>query len=159
MPLWIAELTDMWWGVCVGGRHYTGHLSIINFECQRHPQFPKRIELERRLGRGEAKRMHEKDGFQWLRYPTMTNKFNSFDHLVRYAKRWCEQNLGDEWLLIRDDWYNPNEVLDAKGPMKEKIAALNALSEEWSVIQKTGKDNNKKIWDRYYKKWDKLIKS
>lgn len=157
MPLWFVELDIMWWGVCLGGRHYSGHLTVEDSNHRKHPNFLNRIEIERKLSRGEAKRMHERHERLWLNRQTITNQFNSREHLARYATRWCRQHLGnDDWIVIEDNWYNPNQVYAAKGRLESKVVLLNDFYKKYKEIPNHVLEE-KKTWNKIYKTWYKLL--
>lgn len=145
-PLKIACLDWLWWGVCIGGRHYTGH---IHFENQR-------IELERRLTLREAKEMSETQERLW-RYchERTTNKFDDWDQMARHARKWCRANLGEHWLLLERNKHNPNKVIAAHGPIKERARYINDLAILWDKVPNSQREGV--LWDQAYKLWRKLL--
>lgn len=151
----IAELDYLNWGVCIGGRHFTGHITVNTFDHSRHPDFPERIEIERRISRNEAKQWAEECGRLWAKWETKTNRFNTLEHLVRYATRWCNEHLGGDWMLIDDNWYNPNEVFAAKGSMEAKISVLNAFAEKWRKVPDYERTDS--TFNKWYNEWYKLL--
>ncbi len=112
------------WSVCVGGRHYTGHLT---FSDRR-----ERVELERDLSLREAKdlRPDHSEHVYDDPYFRRTNRFDSFEDLSRAAVKWCESNLTGIWLLKKGDTYGVNPVLGAGGVSPVRVRMLNLIAEQ-----------------------------
>lgn len=127
--LTIVALRHLWWGVSIGGRHYTGEI------C--HGE--RTIELERRLSVREAKELAEREGRMWLRLERTTNKFDSLEQLERAAVRWCEANLSDPWLLQEYTDCNPERPIAGAGYIKERIPLLRTLARAWAKVPNSGR--------------------
>lgn len=141
----VAALTHLWWGVSIGGKHYTGEI---------HYDGPT-VELTRKLGLKEAKQMAEDEDRLWLPLERETNRFNTLKQLERYATKWCEKNLGDEWLLIHVDSHNPHRPIAGKGKIVPVLPAMTEVAEFWDKLTDTQREV---VWDEIYTIWRNLLK-
>jgi hypothetical protein len=144
----IVALRYQWWGVCIGGKHYTG--SILQRDGPT-------IELTRRLSQREAKALAENDERLWLSRETTTNRFNSLSQLERIALRWCRSNLGDQWLLQRVDFNGPYLPIGGRGFIEERIPSLTNLAVWWDAVPDHRRTDA--VMDKAYDAWETLTKS
>lgn len=149
-PLIVVELHDLWWGVCIGGRHYQGTL---------HGEGMKTVELRRRLGSKEAKRMAGEQGRLWMARETDTAKFDTLAQLYRAAEKWCLANLGANWICLRGHSarLNPSEVVAVRGPLVPYKRIMNDLAQAWDKVP-----NHRRDWERpevkaLYALWEKIF--
>ena len=142
-----AHLDHLWWGVSIGGRHYTGTV-ITEISGER-----KRVELERKLSLREAKEIGETEGRMWIhRISRVTNKFDTMKQLDRHALKWCAANLPRPWVLMENDHWNPNRIVGASDWDGKYIAKLNKIAASWDKVpnwQRTNEviHNICKIWE------------
>lgn len=141
----IAVLDYLWWGVAIGGRHYTGSVKARG----------KTVELIRKLSRREAKELSEREGRMWLRHQTETNKFEDFKSMARHATRWCEQNMGADWLLQEHSDLNPERVIATAGYFKPRKRLLQKLALAWGKVPDSQRKGE--LWDQVYATYDALI--
>jgi hypothetical protein len=138
----IAALEYLWWGVSIGGHHYTGEVH--------HPDGTE--EMIRKLSRKEAKELSElEDSLFW---PKETNRFETLADLEAAALKWCEKNLGDTWLLLHHNSYNPNHVIGGKGYTKKHLAGIEAYQKWWWSLSEADRE---KIWKVGSDTWEKLL--
>ncbi|MES2597194.1 MAG: hypothetical protein V4662_17740 [Verrucomicrobiota bacterium] len=149
-PLVVVELHDLWWGVCIGGRHYQGSI-------HRYPA--ESVELRRKLGRKEAKQMAEEQGRLWFHLENDTAKFDTLRQLYRAADKWCAANLGTNWICLRGSSarYNPSEVVAVRGKLEPYKKLMNDLAAEWDKVP-----NSRRDWERpevkaLYAVWEKFF--
>ena len=140
----IVALKHLWWGVSIGGKHYTG-------EIVRYPE--PTVELTRKLSRKEAKVLAKQDGCPI--WPLEINRFDSLEQLERYAAKWCKENLGDDWLLLEYDWNNPNRAIAGQGYYKKVMPGINELARWWWLLTDSQREQ---IWSIIYKVWADLLK-
>lgn len=141
----IACLTHLWWGVSIGGRHYTGDI--------RHGE--TKIEMIRKLSGREAKQYAEEENRLWARRQRETTKFETLKSLERCAVKWCKANLKSPWLLLENDEHNPNRAIAGDGEITERISVINELAEEWRKVPNHLREG--KLWDTVYAAWDELL--
>lgn len=146
-----VSLDYLWWGVSIGGRHYTGKV-IVRGEPDRH------VEMIRKLSAKEAKEYAEEKGLLWLKRQWETNQFETLQQLERHALRWCEANLGENWLLLRGDHWNPHFVVGAKGWVKERVKDLNKLAKTWDETPDRLRDFDSPAIKKIYEDWNNLTK-
>lgn len=144
----MAGLDTLWWGVSIGGRHYTGKIKYRN-----NGEY-KFVEVDRELSRKEAKQYAQEQDILWARICLQTNKFETLENLERRAAQWCEENFGDNWLLMDNDWYNPNKVIAAKGKYLKIVPALKELYEYYKKLTDIEIEDN---WDKIYGKFNKIM--
>ena len=137
-------LRTLWWGVCIGGTHYTGEIHIGD----------RIIELTRSLSRKESKELAEKDGRWWLAAETSTNRFNSSEQLQRVACEWCEKNLGKDWILLSRDAHNPRVPIGARGRYLRLIPKLSRIAIRWDKLSDAQRE---KQWNKVYNAWKKTL--
>lgn len=130
-PLVCAELDYLWWGVCIGGKHYTGQIKL------RDPY--RTVEMVRTRSAKEAKEMAEREGRMWLARERETNKFDSLKQLERVAAKWCEANLGDNWVLLYDA-HNPSIAIAGKGWVKGRLKTMTKLGKAWDKVPNHKRD-------------------
>lgn len=140
----IVALDYLDWSVCVGGRHFTGHVVVSE------PY--KRVEMERRLSLLEA---HEEAAGQDYMYahelPRVTNRFENWDSLVRAAIKWCDGNLAGSWMLVKGGYGGLSQVLAAKGVSDSRIRVLNLIWERWDRLDNWQRDDE--TMDAFYAAW------
>jgi hypothetical protein len=143
----VVELHSLWWGVCAGGRHYTGEVRVKGGST---------VELRRKLSLKEAKELGETEGRMWLnRLQRDTNKFDSMEQLERHALKWCKENVEGDFLLLQDA-LNPSRVTAGRGPITERIPVMNQLAEAWDKVPNWERQGE--VWKETYKAWDSLLK-
>lgn len=147
MKLKIATLKHLWWGVSIGGRHYTGYI--------RHG-FDTKAELTRRLSAKEAKQYAEEMGRLWLARQRVTNKFETLESLERAAVKWCKENLKSPWLLLENDALNPNRAIAGEGWIVDRIPVINELAAAWEKVPNRLREGT--LWDSVYRAWDAALK-
>lgn len=149
-PLVCASLDVLWWGVSIGGRHYTGDIVINN-------PFRK-VEMIRRLGRAEAKSLSEREGRLWLARQTETNKFDTLKQLERHASRWCAANLGENWVLFDGAEHNPSRVISSHGWIKANVPTMNRLARMWAKVPNSKRDFDHPTIQKLYAFWEAQFK-
>ena len=147
-PLAVAELNHLWWGVCIGGRHYTGDI--------RHGRPRTKVEMIRKLSAREAKEHAEREGRMWLARERETNKFDTLKQLERHAARWCADNLGEQWVLLYDEG-NPSIVIAGKGWIVTRIKTMNKLAKAWDKVPNSQRDFNHPSIKQLYRAWNTLL--
>lgn len=155
----IYALDSLWWGVSVGGRHYTGMLKWYSPDGAFH-----RHELERKLTLKEAKELGDTQVILWTsRFSRVTNRFDSLDQLCRAAARFVEDEVVKtngaikNWILIDNDIYNPNRPIAAAGWLKPRMGDMRKLAKEWDKVSNYIRENDKELWDAVYEAWDTLL--
>lgn len=145
----IVALNVLDWSVCIGGKHLTGEV-VISDPYQS-------IELTRKLDRREKKERQEREG-RMFNFPeeTETNKFDNYEQLERAALKWCEGNLGDEWLLQYHNNYGPNRPVGGKGFIESRIPYLKELAELWDKVPNSARTNS--LMNEVYRAWEILVK-
>ena len=146
LPPTIVKLDYLDWSVCAGGRHYTG--SVVISEPFR------RIELERSLSLREAKELSETQERLWMCHERTTNKFDTLAQLENAAAKWCEKNLGPDWLLQEHGNYGPLRPIAAGGRYKAILPKLRALAKRWDKVRDHQTDQEMM---QSYAEWEKLI--
>lgn len=125
-----------------GGHHWMGTIH--------HPD--GNHELIRKLSRKEAKSLSAiEDSHFWSK---TTERFETEEDLVRAALKWCEDNLGDIWLLLEFDTHNPNHVVGGKGYSKQHLARIEKWQKWWWDQTQEYREKN---WNKGYKIWNRLI--
>ena len=131
------------WSVCSGGRHFTGHLTFKDRE---------RVELSRRLSLLEA---HEESAGQDYMYahelPRVTNRFETWEGLVRAATNWCRANLKEPWLLLKHDGDGLYPVLASEGVPEIRVRMLNLVAMRWDQLANAERDSE--TMDAFYAAW------
>jgi hypothetical protein len=150
-PLVYVDLDYLWWGVSIGGRHYTANL-IIRGEPDR------RVEMIRKLSAKEAKAYAEEQGLLWLARQRETNKFETLKQLERHALRWCEANLGENWLLLKGEHWNPSFVVGAKGWIEKRVKLLNTVASIWDKTPDHWRNPDSDLVKQIYKLWGSTLK-
>ena len=150
MKLQKIALNSLWWGVCIGGRHYTGSLKWDDEETKTYHSY----ELERKLSLKEAKQYAEEMGITWGPVQRISNKFESLPDLENQAIKYCEEKFGDNWILFEHDTLNPNRVIAAKGWIEDRVEELTELYNKWDNLNDNERDEQ---WVEVYNKFDKLI--
>lgn len=146
--LCVAELNQLWWGVCIGGRHYTGD---IRYGRQR-----MKVEMMRKLSAREAKEYAQREDRMWLARERETNKFETLRQLERHASRWCETNLGEQWVLLYDE-HNPSPVIAGNGWIVQRIKMMNKLAKLWAEVPNSRRDFDQPEIKQLYRAWDALM--
>ena len=145
----VAELNHLWWGVSIGGKHYTGNV-ILNY--------PHRcVEMTRTLSAREAKEMAEQEGRLWLARERTTNKFDSLKQLERFAARWCEANLGENWVLLAGDRLNPCVAIAGKGWVRANLKSMTRLGKAWDKVPDSQRDFDNPAIKNLYRVWKSLF--
>lgn len=140
----VASLDHLWWGVCAGGRHYTGEVRWAE----------KTHELERKLSLKEAKEIGETQTTMWIRrYQRTTNKFDTLATLENAAARWCRENIEGEWALFHHDGHNPNRLISASYPwLMERRKVINEFADLWATVPNSVREN-KDVWNTTFAAW------
>jgi hypothetical protein len=149
-PLVCASLQVLWWGVSIGGKHFTGDIVL-------HGPFRK-VEMIRKLGRAEAKELSEREGRLWLSRQTETNKFDTLKQLERHAAKWCAANLGLSWVLFDGDRRNPSRVVASHGWIKDRAPAMNKLARMWGKVPNSKRDFKHPTVKKIYELWEAQFK-
>lgn len=142
----IVALESLWWGVSIGGRHYTGEIKANGHT----------IELTRRLSGKESKESHGREGRLWLKRETETNKFETREDLEKAAVKWCRKHLSSDWLLIEHDIHNPHRPIAARGRFRNRLPVMTELAAAWDKVPDSKREG--KLWDAFYTTWGLLIK-
>lgn len=143
----IVVLEYLWWGVSIGGRHYTGE---IRYQGQK-------VELMRRMSLREAKEYGEREERAWLRLQRETNKFDTLAQLERAAVKWCKANVPDPWLLQEYSDCNPERPIAATGFYRERLPRLRKVAKLWSKVPNSEREGP--TWDRFYRMFYHLIEA
>lgn len=137
----------LWWGVCIGGRHYTGKV-----HWREGDEF-KTHELERRLSLREAKEISGEKEILWKHHDRVTVNFDSLEQLERAAIKWVEKNATvPNWLLIHNDYWNPNRPIAAAGLYKKRVKSMRAFADFWAKVDDS-KREIPEVWDATYNAW------
>lgn len=146
----LIQVDVLWWGQCIGGRHYTADLRIIGSDLPR-------VELRRTISRKEAKELGETQELMWMRrLQRDTNKFDDMKQLGRWITRWADERCGDHWIAL-EDHLNPSRVLAARGPVKAAMPGLNQLAEGWRKVPNSRRDFNHPAIKKLYRLWRKML--
>ena len=144
----LAGLDTLWWGISIGGRHYTGKIKYnLGNEY-------KIVEIERKLSRKEAKQYSNEEERYWLKWSLETCKFEKLEDLERRATQYCKENFADNWLLVDNDWHNPNRVIAANGIYLNIVPALNELYEYYRKLSNIQIEDN---WDKIYGRFNEIM--
>lgn len=153
----IYDLDTLWWGISVGGRHYTGNVRWTDkeghYQCH---------ELERKLSLREAKELDDTQLINWHGgYGRTTNRFDTEKQLERYAARWVEGEAKrsgfNHWLLIENDRHNPNRPIAAAGWYITRMTPMRELAKMWDKVPNGVRENNREVWDLVYDLWRQIL--
>lgn len=133
------------WSVCIGGRHYTGEIVIS--------QPFRKVELERSLSLREAKELRPDHSERVYDDPyfRVTNRFDSFDQLVRAATKWCEANLIAPWMLLEHTNNDLRKILASSGVSETRVRTLNLIEAQWDKM--TNAQRDRETMDAFYAAW------
>jgi hypothetical protein len=149
-----AHLDVLWWGVCVGGKHYTG--KVIWHRDAPHESVYH--ELRRRLSLREAKELGETQERLWVhRVERDTNKFDNQGQIDRAALRWCKEHMPEPWALFEHDEHNPHRLIGTSAAwLLERQKVINDFAETWRKTSDRVREE-KTVWDKSYALWRKLL--
>lgn len=146
----VIGLEYLWWGVCIGGRHYTGYLKFYDEKGF------NQIEVERKLSLKESKQYAEEQNMLWhKKLSRITNKFETRDSLEYHSLQWCEKNLKGDWLLLNGDMHNPSRAIGGKGWITERIPLINKITEIWDAIPESKRTDE--IYNETYNLWKSIL--
>lgn len=165
----IYSLDSLWWGVSLGGHHYTGHVNWSEKRRAKDGSSYKRHELERRLTLREAKELwsEQREPGQTEQYWKMglareTNRFETKADLERAAVKWVTHHCRyPNWLLIDNDWINPRRPISAQGWYKDRVPMMAELAARWDKVPNYQRLVNghepTEIWNSVYRLWYLLL--
>ena len=141
-----ATLDHLWWGVSIGGRHYTGEVTIDDVTT----------EMIRKLSLKEAKEYADEKGLLWLRKQRETNEFETLESLERHALKFCEKEFKDEpeWALFEYDYWNPRRLIGGKGYIVDRKDTINAVAKAWDKVRDHCSEEE---WNAYTEAWKTLV--
>ena len=148
-----AYLNTLWWGVCIGGRHYEGTL--------KHSKDGKRedVQMIRHMSLRDAKAYAAEQGItggkRW-QVERDTHKWETLASLEMFATKWCEDNLGDDWILYGSDsgCLSPKPIIACKGWIRKHADELGVIYEEFDEVGNHCDDDK---WNEIHDKWDAII--
>ncbi len=148
-------LESLWWGVSIGGRHYTGKIHWYDSDNEYQT-----AEIERPLSLKEAKLLDPDRGEGHWRLGGVfrkTNRFDTKDQLERAATKWVKGHTkAPIWMLIDHDIHNPNRVIGSSGWHSERVDQMDKVAAVWNKLDNRTRED-KKLWDVTYKAWRWLI--
>lgn len=152
----IYSLDTLWWGVSIGGRHYTG-----NVRWEEGNGYPSH-ELECRLSLREAKELGNTQVILWTdRVNRTTNRFDTREQLERAATKWVTDHAAKSgvknWLLIDNNRHNPNRPIAAAGWYKSRVKPMKKLAEMWDKVPDHIRLSDEELWNKVYNAWYALL--
>ncbi len=165
----IYTLDSLWWGISIGGRHYTGHVSWTDKRRKKDGSDYHRHEIERSLSLREAKELwaERREPGDTERYWKMglareTNRFETKEALERAAAKWVTAHCKHpNWLLINNNHINPNRPIAARGWYEDRVELMTDLAAKWDKVPDHQRLTNGRettpLWDSVYQLWYLLL--
>jgi hypothetical protein len=158
--LTIYSLETLWWGVSIGGKHYTGHIDWRDSKGEFH-----RHELERKLSLRQAKELDPDAGERYWKWGVkrVTNRFDTREQLERFAAKWVEDHAAKEgltdWLLIENDSRNPNRPIAGNGYIVDRFPIMRKMAKMWDKTDNATRNAlTKEQWNTISGGWKALLK-
>ncbi len=158
----VYTLDVLWWGVSIGGKHYTATIDWSEGERKTDGSNYHHHELERTLSLKDAKLLDPDAGERyWISgIRRKTNRFDTREQLERWATKWVQADAkrrGETtWLLIEHDAHNPHRPVSSQGWDKDRLKLMTDIAATWDKTTNAQR-GNKVIWDRTYALWNALI--
>ncbi len=160
----VYTLDPLWWGISIGGRHYTATIHWSEGPFKSDGSNYRHHELERDLSLRDAKLLDPEDGPERWQFGGRFRKSNRFEtraQLDRWAARWIEADAkrrGEStWLLLEHDSCNPRRAVAAQGWDKARLKLVNDLAEVWDKVPDWAREGE--LLDAVYSIYALLVSS
>ena len=153
MKPFVYTLSVQDWSACIDGEHLT---CKIEFEKESKTE---EVELERPISVKEADYLAKKEGLPgwYSKQPRISNKFNTYAEVEKYATKWCKDHAKDktDWILIYNDYHNPNVPIAGGGNIVNNFPVMKELAEQWDKVSNAQREEPEP-WNSVYKAWKAL---
>ncbi len=159
-PFGVVYCLDvLWWGISIGGHHYTGKITYYDAAGKWHSH-----ELERDLSLKDAKLLDPDSAERRWRLGGVFRKSNRFEtrpQLDRWAARWVKADAlkcgASTWLLIEHDTCNPRRPIASQGWDKNRLKLMTDIAEMWDKVPNWARTGMPSLWDAVYGTWGQLV--
>lgn len=121
----IATINIIWWGISLGGKHYSGDVNYYD-DHNNYIKFP----VERSISAKEARLKNKYDGVNVYSPGDRTERFDSEEELIAAAWDEVSKKLG-RCILLKNSYGGIGKIVGCPDEVKYLVNILNGVFNVW----------------------------